>query len=79
MTAKDVANGAWWGADVPPHGQWHCPKCEAWSPVSEWREVSPYCEDCGEHDGRECPRCEEWFDHVWDDEKLASASAGELP
>jgi hypothetical protein len=42
-----------------------CPECKEWSPLSEWREGTVGCEDCGDHATMECPRCDEGFDHVW--------------
>lgn len=58
----------WW--EVPPSDTWICPECKTASDVSLWTECSPYCEDCGEHDGRECPECGEQFDHVWGSNRI---------
>lgn len=66
---KEDENG-WW--DAPAAKIWICPRCKQKSPVEQWREVEPYCEDCGSHDGRKCPLCEEWFDHVFDSETILS-------
>lgn len=62
MAEGDIAGG-WY--EAPAGEWWRCPECGQSSPVAEWREVEPYCDDCGSHDGRECPRCGQWFDHVW--------------
>lgn len=70
MTADDVEAGSWWNAEVGSDGCFYCPKCDSRSPASEWKEVEPYCEECGSHDGRECPECGEWFDHVWGDSQI---------
>ena len=58
-----------WAYDVP-RGivEIHCPECGIVSMVSEWKETTVGCEDCGEHDALECPECEERFDNVWHDE-----------
>jgi hypothetical protein len=61
----------WW--DVPAATNWTCPECGQTSPVEEWVECEPGCEDCGSHDGRRCPRCDETFDHVWGSTKIAEA------
>ena len=53
----------WWG--VKAHENWTCPECGVASPADDWAECEPYCEDCGNHDGRRCPACDEQFDHVW--------------
>ena len=75
MTADDIASG--WpviGRRIRPGvTEWCCPECGEVSPTVDWREVEPYCEDCGSHDGRECPRCHKWYDHVWDGDRLVEA------
>jgi hypothetical protein len=70
MTAEDERG--WW--EVPPATEWTCPECGVASPVKDWAERRAYCEDCGDHDGRECPACEEVLDHVWGATKIAEAS-----
>jgi hypothetical protein len=62
----------WW--DMPPLAEWKCPDCGQASPVGEWAECEPGCEDCGSHDGRECQRCGEWFDHVFGIRRLLEAN-----
>ena len=58
-----------WNFSEPlsPDSQVQCPECREWSPISDWREGSVYCEDCGEHTAIVCPACEERFDHVRND------------
>lgn len=75
---EDVEDG-WWGVPTTPDKQWKCPECGERSPIAEWAENRPPCEDCGDHDGRECPKCHEVFDHVWGDEKLARAQRDAAP
>lgn len=70
MTKYDETNG--WGL-VPAAKEWKCPRCSVISPVEDWKEVWPYCDCCGDHEGRECPNCEEWFDYIWDEEELRDA------
>lgn len=62
----------WW--EAPAATVWTCPECGESSPVADWQEAAPYCEDCGEHDGRECPRCGEVLDHVWGAGRIAAAT-----
>lgn len=69
MAKQDVENG--W-SDAPAAKKWLCPECNHASPVEDWKEVEPYCEDCGNHDGRECPLCEHWFDHVFTSREIKS-------
>lgn len=71
---KNDENG-WWEA---PRGiNWLCSKCNQISPIENWKEVEPDCEDCGSHDGRECPNCKEWFDHVWGATEIKSGDKNE--
>lgn len=63
----------WW--EAPAGENWRCPECAELSPIDEWEERAPSCEDCGEHDGRECPRCGAVFDHVWGAPDIADATA----
>lgn len=53
-----------WGG-VPAALNWTCPECKVTTATAAWQETSLYCEDCGEHDGRECPNCGHVFDYVW--------------
>ena len=66
---EDIKNG--WG-DAPGGKTWICPECKKTSKIEDWKECEMYCEDCGDHEGRECPECEERFDYVWDDDKIKS-------
>jgi hypothetical protein len=58
-----------WGF-APLSTQWICPECDQVSNVSDWRETTVGCEDCGEHDARECPLCHERLDIVYDDARI---------
>jgi len=72
---KDDKNG-WQG--VPGGETWKCPECGETSPIEDWEECRPYCEDCGDHDGRMCPMCGKEYDHVWGAETLAEANKREV-
>lgn len=77
MTSDD--RDGWWEA---PGGEfWTCPECHVPSPIDDWEERRPPCDDCGEHDGRECPKCGEVFEHVWGASAIgeATAAAGGQP
>ena len=62
----------WW--DAPGGDEWVCPECKESSPIEDWREVPVYCEDCGDHDGRECPLCGNVEDHVWGAGRIRKAT-----
>lgn len=80
MAREDEARG-WW--DAPAGKVWTCPPptgswddgCGKTSLIVEWAVCEPYCEDCGEHDGRRCPRCGASWDHVWGSGQIAEATA----
>jgi hypothetical protein len=53
--------------------RWVCSKCLETSWAGTWKEVECWCEDCGDHYGRECPGCKFWFDSVWNSDELEKA------
>lgn len=64
---------SWWGLPFAL-SVWKCPECGNSSPPLVWEECRPYCEDCGDHDGRRCPECAKEFDHCWGVELLKKAN-----
>lgn len=51
-----------------------CPECDKTTDGKDWKDVYPYCETCGDHQGLECPVCGMWFDLVWDEDRLVDNS-----
>lgn len=44
-----------------------CPECQKSIPLTLWKEIDTYCEDCGVHTGTVCTECGEVFDSIWDE------------
>lgn len=60
----------WFTDSEDPRHPLKCPECGEKSPLGEWKDCEPYCEDCDNHAGIQCPKCDHMFDHVWDSEKF---------